>query len=48
MILHKEVKTILENAIIQLPKKYRSVYIFREIKELSTKETAALLFGIYL
>ncbi len=42
-VLNEEIRLVLENAIVTLPEKYKSVYVFREIKELSTKETADLL-----
>ncbi len=39
----KEMKALLENAITALPRKYRAVYLLREIQQLSTTETAAAL-----
>lgn len=38
-----EIQKILEKAIIRLPQKYRAVYIFREIEQYSTEQTAELL-----
>jgi RNA polymerase sigma factor (sigma-70 family) len=39
----KEMKSLLENAIGELPRKYQAVYMLREIEKLSTEETAASL-----
>ena len=39
----KEVKTILEAAIEALPDRYRTVFMMREIEEMSIAETAACL-----
>jgi RNA polymerase sigma-70 factor (ECF subfamily) len=39
----KEVKTILETAIDALPDRYRTVFMMREIEEMSTAETAECL-----
>ena len=39
----KEMKALLENAIASLPRKYRAVYMLREIQQLSTAEVATTL-----
>jgi RNA polymerase sigma factor (sigma-70 family) len=39
----KEMKTLLENAISRLPTKFRSIYVLREIQQMSTTEAAACL-----
>src|SRR6185295_12956585 len=39
----KEMKALLEKAIVDLPQRYRSVYVLREVQQLSTAETAAAL-----
>ncbi len=39
----KEMKALLEHAIAALPRKYRTVYMLREVQQLSTAETAAAL-----
>ena len=39
----KEMKALLEQAIATLPLKYRTVYMLREVQQLSTAETAAAL-----
>lgn len=39
----KETKHLLENAIDQLEEKYRTVYIMREVEEMSLKDVAAAL-----
>lgn len=36
----KEMKTMFEKAILQLPDKYRTVYMLRMVQEMDTKETA--------
>jgi RNA polymerase sigma-70 factor (ECF subfamily) len=36
-------KTLLEQAIAALPRKYRTVYMLREVQQLSTSDTAAAL-----
>lgn len=36
----KELRAVLENAIAQLPEKYRLIFVLREIEDLSVKETA--------
>ena len=42
-ISNKEIKTLLEQGINLLPDTYRSVYVMREIQQLSTIDTAACL-----
>lgn len=39
----KEMKALLEKAIATLPRKYRAVYMLREVQQLSTAEVAATL-----
>ncbi len=39
----KEMKALLEQAIGALPQKYRTVYILREVQQMTTAETAASL-----
>ena len=39
----KEIKMIMENAIEDLPEKYRVIFVMREIEELSGRETAKIL-----
>lgn len=39
----KEMKGLLENAVATLPRKYRAIYVMREIQQLSTAEVAAAL-----
>lgn len=41
--LNSELKTILEMSIRQLPEKYRSVFIMREIEDMNIAETQACL-----
>lgn len=41
--IHREAKQFLEQAIDQLPEKYRLVYVLREVDELNTTETANCL-----
>jgi RNA polymerase sigma factor (sigma-70 family) len=43
LLANKELSSLLENAIGQLPEKYRLVFILREIEELSIKETSEVL-----
>ncbi len=38
-----EMKALLEKAVAALPRKYRSVYMLREVQQLSTAEAAACL-----
>jgi RNA polymerase sigma-70 factor (ECF subfamily) len=40
---NKELTRLLENAVEQLPEKYRLVFLLREVEELSVKETAEVL-----
>jgi RNA polymerase sigma factor (sigma-70 family) len=42
-LMNKELKTILEKAVSDLPEKYRLVFIMREIQEMSTSETMEIL-----
>ncbi len=42
-LMDKEMKIILESAIKKLPEKYRSVYILREIENISIKECSGIL-----
>lgn len=42
-LMNKELKTILEKAVSDLPEKYRMVFIMREIQEMSTSETMEVL-----
>jgi RNA polymerase sigma factor (sigma-70 family) len=42
-MMKKELKFILEKKISELPEKYRTVFMMREIEELSTKETMEIL-----
>lgn len=42
-LMNKELKDILENAILTLPEKYRLVFVMREIEEMSTSETMEVL-----
>lgn len=41
--MRNELKNILENAIKDLPEKYRQVFILREVEGLNVKETADIL-----
>lgn len=41
--IDQETREVLEKAINKLPSKYRSVYIMREVEEMSTKDTALAL-----
>jgi RNA polymerase sigma-70 factor (ECF subfamily) len=41
--LNRELKELLESAISQLPEKYRSIFIMREVEKMSTEETSAVL-----
>lgn len=43
ILVNKELSGVLENAISQLPEKYRLVFIIREIEEMSVKDTASAL-----
>ena len=42
-LIRKEMKLLLETSILSLSPKYRSVYMLREVEELSTIETAETL-----
>jgi RNA polymerase sigma factor (sigma-70 family) len=42
-LIRKEMKEIVQQAILRLPVKYRTVFILREVEQLSTEETAAHL-----
>jgi RNA polymerase sigma factor (sigma-70 family) len=42
-LMNKELKNILENAVLTLPEKYRTVFVMREIEEMSTNETMEVL-----
>ena len=42
-LLNTELKSILEQAILQLPEKYRTVFIMREIENMNVAETKACL-----
>jgi RNA polymerase sigma factor (sigma-70 family) len=43
VLVNKELKAVLEEAVAQLPEKYRLVFVLREIEEMSVKETAGTL-----
>jgi RNA polymerase sigma-70 factor (ECF subfamily) len=43
IMANKELNSILENAVGQLPEKYRLVFVLREIEEMSVKETSQVL-----
>lgn len=43
ILANKELSTMLENAVSQLPEKYRLVFVLREIEDLSVKETSDVL-----
>jgi RNA polymerase sigma factor (sigma-70 family) len=42
-LYNKQIKKLLENAVMSLPEKYRLVYVVREVNELSTEKTASAL-----
>jgi RNA polymerase sigma-70 factor (ECF subfamily) len=42
-LVNKELGHVLENAIAQLPEKYRLVFVMREIEDMSVRETSAVL-----
>lgn len=42
-VMNAELKVILEQAILQLPEKYRTVFIMREIENMNVAETKACL-----
>lgn len=43
ILMSKELKTILERAVADLPEKYRIVFVMREIEEMSVRETMEIL-----
>jgi RNA polymerase sigma factor (sigma-70 family) len=43
LLINKELNGVLENAIAALPEKYRTVFVLREVEDLSIKETAEVL-----
>lgn len=42
-LIRKELKVILEQAVSDLPEKYRMVFVMREVQSLSTNETMEIL-----
>ena len=42
-VLNNELRIVLENAVMNLPEKYRMVYMMREVEKLSVEETGSLL-----
>jgi RNA polymerase sigma-70 factor (ECF subfamily) len=42
-LMNKELATVLENAIAELPEKYKLVFVLREVENMSVKETAEVL-----
>jgi RNA polymerase sigma factor (sigma-70 family) len=42
-LMNKELKNILEKAVLTLPEKYRLVFVMREIENMSTNETMDVL-----
>jgi RNA polymerase sigma-70 factor (ECF subfamily) len=42
-MMNNELKAILENSIARLPQKYRTVFVMRELENLSTSETSDCL-----
>lgn len=42
-LMNKELKTILEKAVLTLPDKYRMVFVMREVQGMSTNETMEAL-----
>jgi RNA polymerase sigma-70 factor (ECF subfamily) len=42
-LYNKQIQTLLEQAVMRLPEKYKLVYIVREVNEMSTAETASAL-----
>jgi RNA polymerase sigma factor (sigma-70 family) len=42
-LLNKELKALLEKAIVELPEKYKLVFVMREVEEMSTIETMEVL-----
>jgi len=43
VLVNKELQSVLEEAVGQLPEKYRLVFVLREIEEMSIKETSETL-----
>ncbi len=43
VLINKELGTVLESAIALLPEKYRTVFVLREVEDLSIRETAEVL-----
>lgn len=43
VLVNKELKSVLEDAVGHLPEKYRLVFMLREIEEMSVKETSEML-----
>jgi RNA polymerase sigma factor (sigma-70 family) len=43
ILINKELSSLLENAIGQLPDKYRLVFVLRELEEMSVRETSGTL-----
>jgi len=43
LLINKELNGMLENAIAALPEKYRTVFVLREVEDLSIRETAEVL-----
>ncbi len=43
VLVNKELGSVIEDAVAQLPEKYRLVFVLREIEEMSVKETAEAL-----
>ena len=42
-VMNKELQNLLENALVQLPEKYRLVFVMREVEDMSTMETMECL-----
>jgi RNA polymerase sigma factor (sigma-70 family) len=43
VLVNRELRSVLENAVAQLPEKYRLVFVLREMEDLSVKETSDTL-----
>jgi len=43
ILMNKELSSVLENAVAQLPEKYRTVFVLREIEKMSVKQTGEVL-----
>jgi RNA polymerase sigma factor (sigma-70 family) len=43
VLVNKELGSVIEDAVTQLPEKYRLVFVLREIEEMSVKETSEAL-----